>query len=72
MSTVRQTLLYCDGLDCPRGGDAFTEGNGTFNAKEQRKFAERQGWVFRCGKDYCPECAPALFVRVPPDQMEMD
>ena len=65
MSAIKETLIFCDGngggilandFSCPNtdaygGGDARQQ-----SARQQRMGYGADGWVFRAGKDYCPEC----------------
>ncbi len=66
MSARSIVYLYCDGGDeCPR----MDEGNIPFSsdatpgetAAMQRKYAKREGWIYRNGKDYCAECVSRLW-----------
>lgn len=53
---VIETFLICDG-NC---GTNFGVDDRQRNAKQQRKFAARDGWQLIAGKDYCPNCYAKL------------
>lgn len=69
MSAVKETLIFCDGADggvlandftCPMDGPYAPGDARSRSAKEQRAGYGLDGWVFRGGKDYCPDCAKRL------------
>lgn len=67
MSAIIETLIMCDGgpETCPQSG-AFCWGDmRDKTAKEQRAAAKSEGWIFRNGKDFCPECAVRLGLKRP-------
>ena len=69
MTWVKIVYLYCDGGDCPRGGEPYLisplAGGSRITGEivkgqtisEQRKAASREGWRHRGNHDYCSECA---------------
>lgn len=50
MSIQKDVWVRCDG--CAENGFA------SHTSKQARREARENGWVFRSGKDYCPNCAP--------------
>ncbi len=52
MSIQKDVWVKCD--EC---GDM---GFASHTSEQARREARKNGWVFRSGKDYCPNCAPTL------------
>lgn len=50
MSIRKDVWVRCD--KCSETGFA------SHTSKQARREARKYGWVFRNGKDYCPNCAP--------------
>jgi hypothetical protein len=72
MSAVKETLIFCDGSEggvlgndftCPLDGPYGSGDTRSRSAKSQRASYGIDGWVYRNGKDYCPDCAKRLFPR---------
>jgi len=63
VSVGKMTFIYCDGLpDCNWRGNCYGEADcSTSNAKQQRSRYVADGWIYKGGKDYCPDCTKALF-----------
>lgn len=57
MSCTIDTIIACDECGYNANGD-----DRHCTASQIR--ATRSGWVYRNGKDYCPECAAKLGLRV--------
>lgn len=64
MTATIETIIGCDGGDgCPYDG-SYADGDcRDESAKEQRRAYWMDGWVYRNGKDYCPDCAKRLGFR---------
>lgn len=76
MSAHIDTMIFCDGANggmlkndfsCPMDGP-YAEGDArTKTAAQQRATYKLDGWVYRNGKDYCPDCAKRLgYAKVKP------
>lgn len=64
MTATIETIIGCDGgVECPFDG-SYADGDARDqSAKEQRSKYWMEGWVYRNGKDYCPDCAERLGFR---------
>lgn len=56
MGAVMETLIFCDGPNCPRDGPYGDGDTRSLTARQQRQSYRLDGWTYRGGKDYCPEC----------------
>lgn len=57
MSAVVNTYISCDGgVECPYGS-LYGVDTPESSAKQHRAKFAAAGWVYRGGKDYCPDCA---------------
>lgn len=56
---VVERFLVCDGM-YGMCGDNYGVDNRHYTAKQHRKSAKDNGWVFIKGKDYCPVCAEKI------------
>ena len=63
MSWSRITYVYCDGgEECQFPGEPYTADAGPDEtAAIQRATYNKNGWLFKGGKDYCEGCADRLF-----------
>lgn len=64
MSAHRMTLLYCDAKNCEADvmyAYGMDSDEALKTAAQQREKYSIDGWLFKKGKDYCPDCAKALF-----------
>ena len=52
MSVITETFIICDG-GC---GNSYGVDNRLLAGWEHRKKYWQDGWMFRNGKDWCPEC----------------
>ena len=53
---VRDTFVYCDGLQCPRNGEPLNA-ERWMPAREQLRGS---GWLTRGGRHYCADCRAML------------
>lgn len=61
MSVSKMTFIYCDGGDeCPRSECYAYSDASHFPAWKQREFYSSDDWLFKGGKDYCPDCVKRL------------
>lgn len=51
MSYSKIVTLWCDGLNCWENYESDCA-----RATTARKYAKKDGWVYRDGEDYCPSC----------------
>lgn len=59
MGAMKQTLIYCDGENCPHDGP-YNPDYEAGSAARQRQQYRQDGWRYINGKDYCPECVAKL------------
>jgi len=54
MSIVIETLVYCDGDDCPLEGAALH--NSDLREQTATQQLRNSGWATRWRKHFCPDC----------------
>lgn len=59
MAAIIETFIICDYSGC---GNTYGVDNKTMrSAKDHRNQYWKDGWIFRNGKDYCPDCRDKKF-----------
>lgn len=58
MTITHETLIHCDGDDCPLGGEPL--GSGDDRSRPAKIQLRGEGWLVRHGKHYCPHCRDDL------------
>lgn len=59
MTYSKRVSLLCDGEGKDNGFDGCTARYeyDRGSAMEAREYAKKDGWMYRSGEDYCPECS---------------
>ena len=60
MSARIETLIFCDGDNCPENQPYAAGDARELSAKRQRARYGCDGWKYIKGKDYCPQCVERI------------